>query len=126
MTYTTRPEALQRPSSKVVANPTTQVVCVHEWGGQPRQTIPCHRCPELVGLVVENANDWRSDQNGDGRCYPSQYRIVRDITPGATIFAPWILIDETGWDGHQECDDKVISRHPTYEAADAARAKCFA
>jgi len=68
----------------------------------------------LEGRMVEDANDWVSDQNGDGRIYPYQLRIYRDLSG---VRCPWYVVDETGWNGHEKEPSKLISRHMTYEAA---------
>lgn len=91
---------------------------VREFGGDA-WTDDIHT--DIVGLeghIVEDANDWISDRDGDGRIYPTQTRIYKDIAP---VKHPYYLVDETGWDGFDEVAPQVISRHATYEAANRQR-----
>lgn len=96
----------------------TVVRPVREFGGDAwRDDIQT----EIIGLeshAVEDCNDWISDSDGDGRMYPTQIRIYRDIAP---VKHPYYLVDETGWDGFSEVPAQVVSRHATYEVASRQR-----
>jgi len=91
---------------------------VREFGGE---TWANDNVGEILGLeshAVEDANDWLSDADGDGRMYPLQLRIYKDMSP---VRHPWYVVDETGWDGFEKTTPQVISRHATYEAAERQR-----
>lgn len=114
-------KALQRPNKPSSSHLCT-LLCTRGWGESPRFALEI-KIIGMEGRTVEDANDWRSDQNGDGRLYPEKFSIVRDVTGDRDDV--WCVINDTGWDGYRECPSYLMSRHYTYEEADKARFLCF-
>jgi len=80
------------------------------------ETITLNR--EVAGVYVAtkliDENDWASDANGDGRLYPEQYRIYQKKI---LSHLPFLLVDETGWNGHDTCPDRLIAAFAVVEDA---------
>lgn len=72
---------------------------------------------EIVGLeghILEDANKWQREEDFVGLMYPYQIRIYHDV---AKTDFPWYVVDETRWDGHNECPKQLLTKHRTYEIA---------
>lgn len=96
------------------------VLSVKKWGG----AVGLRQDVGIDGLYdpdvwVEDRNEWFSNANRDGRIYPEQYRVYRyhESMEDALSVLPWIVVDETGWDGHERVPPRLCAAFETEAAA---------
>lgn len=64
-----------------------------------------------ASALLDN-NDWEQIGSSNGLVYPEILQIFK--VDGQDL---WVIVDATGWDGHQQVPDRFVAAFSSYEEA---------